>query len=85
VAVLIADTPVRAVDDELGSLVLGNAATYVGGFLLRLMNRRHPLVARAADGPSIPVGHNVLVLSSHVGLLFERVVILKERPGNVNY
>ena len=79
VTVFVADASVGPVNHEFRALVLRDAATSVCRLLLGVVDGRCARVARTLDCPGVPVRDNVLVLSSHGGLLGEQVVILSER------
>lgn len=68
VAVLVANLTVRAVNHELGALVLRNAAASIDGFPLRIVHRSRAAVACTFDSPAVSMRDNVLVLSGHLRL-----------------
>ncbi|OJZ16374.1 MAG: hypothetical protein BGP20_08750 [Thiobacillus sp. 63-78] len=65
--VLITDTAIRTVDDELGLLVACDIPGYVNSLLLRVVHGGCPLIAFSLDGPTVLMRDNMLILACHDG------------------
>ncbi len=65
--IFVADTSIRAMNNEFGLLVAGNISRRVYCLLLRLMDRGCALITCAFDGPTVLMRNNMLIFSGHDG------------------
>jgi hypothetical protein len=61
------------VDEQLGMLVLGDLARVLDCLSLRIVDGGRAAVARTANGPTVLVRHDMLVLLGHLEAPFTRL------------